>query len=98
MRRADVIDGLTRNQDAIKAFGVDALYLFGSHVRDEGRSDSDIDLFIDRQPGKPFGFLELTNLEFYLTDLFHTKVDVMTRTALHPDLRVEIEATALKVF
>ena len=37
MRRADVIDGLTRNKDAIKSNGVDALYLFGSHVRDEAR-------------------------------------------------------------
>ena len=98
MRRADVIDGLTRNKDAIKSYGVDALYLFGSHVRDEGRPDSDIDVFIDRQPGKPFGFLELTNLEFYLSDLFRTRVDVMTRTALHPDLKNEIEASALKVF
>ncbi len=98
MRRADVINELARNEHAIKAFGVDALYLFGSHVRDKGRPDSDIDVFIDRQPGKPFGFLELTNLEFYLTDLFKTKVDVMTRTALHPDLRSQIEATAVRVF
>jgi uncharacterized protein len=98
MRRSDVIDQLTRNKDNIKVYGVDALYLFGSHARDEGRDDSDIDVFIDRQPGKTFGFLELTNLEFYLTDLFRTKVDVMTRTALHPDLKAEIEATAFKVF
>jgi uncharacterized protein len=98
MHRTDVIDALVRNRATIQSYGVDALYLFGSHVRDEGRPDSDIDVFIDRQPGKPFGFLELTNLEFYLTDLFNTKVDVMTRTSLHPDLKAEIEASALKVF
>ena len=98
MRRSDVIDELVRRQSAIKSYGVGALYLFGSYARDESRPDSDIDVFIDRQPGKPFGFLELTNLEFYLTDLFRTKVDVITRTALHPDLKAKIEATAYKVF
>ena len=98
MRRSDVIDELVRRQSAIKSYGVGPLYLFGSYARDESRPDSDIDVFIDRQPGKPFGFLELTNLEFYLTDLFSTKVDVTTRTALHPDLKAKIEATAYKVF
>ena len=98
MRRADVIDELARHQSAIKAFGVDALYLFGSHARDEGRPDSDVDVFIDRADGQKFGFLELTNLEFYLTDLLRQKVDVMTRTALHPELKTKIEASAIKVF
>ena len=54
-----------------------------------------------RSAGREVGAVageELTNLEFYLTDLFSTKVDVITRTALHPDLKAEIEATAYKVF
>jgi uncharacterized protein len=98
MQRADLISELTKRQDAIKAFGVNALFLFGSYARDEGRPDSDIDVFIDRQDGHKFGFLELTNLEFFLSDLFKKNVDVVTRTALHPDLRSSIEASAIRVF
>jgi hypothetical protein len=40
MRRDDVIARLKETEPALKAFGVAALYLFGSHARDEGRSDS----------------------------------------------------------
>jgi uncharacterized protein len=98
MRRADLIDELKRKQDDIKAFGVGALFLFGSYARDDARTDSDIDVFIDRGTGQRFGFLELTNLEFFLSDLFNRRVDVMTRSALHPDLKSGIEATAIKVF
>jgi uncharacterized protein len=98
MQKADIINELTQRQDAIKAFGVRALFLFGSYARDEARPDSDIDVFIDRQYGQKFGFLELTNLEFFLSDVFRKNVDVITRTALHPDLRSGIEASAIKVF
>jgi uncharacterized protein len=98
MRRAELLHELSQRQNAIKAFGVEALFLFGSFARDEAVPGSDIDVFIDRKAGQPFGFLELTNLEFYLSDLFQINVDVMTRTALHPDLRHGIEAHAIKVF
>jgi predicted nucleotidyltransferase len=33
--------------EAIKALGATSLYIFGSTVRDDATSDSDIDLFID---------------------------------------------------
>jgi uncharacterized protein len=98
VQRADLIAELKLRQEAIEAFGVGGLFLFGSYARDEGHPDSDIDVFVDRAIGKPFGFLELTNLEFFLSDLFKRKVDVMTRTALHPDLRPGIEARAIQVF
>jgi hypothetical protein len=96
--REDVIKRLKQQENAIRAFGVGALYLFGSHARDEARADSDVDIFVDRDPARKFGFLELTNLEFFLSDTLGTKTDVMTRTSLHPDLRAEIESSAIKVF
>ncbi|WP_353645912.1 nucleotidyltransferase domain-containing protein [Mesorhizobium sp. WSM2239] len=42
----------------MKPLCVEALYLFGSYARDEARVDSDVDVFIDKAPGKKFGFEE----------------------------------------
>ena len=56
MRRDDVIARLRKTEPALRAFGVNALYLFGSHARDEAGPDSDIDVFVDPAPEKAFGF------------------------------------------
>jgi hypothetical protein len=55
MRRDEVIAKLKETEPALKAFGVAALYLFGSHARDEARSDSDVDVFVDPAPDRTFG-------------------------------------------
>ncbi len=57
MRRDEVIARLKETEPALRAFGVAALYLFGSHARGDGRPDSDIDVFVDPAPDKAFGFL-----------------------------------------
>jgi predicted nucleotidyltransferase len=45
MRRAEVIEKLKANADVIRSFGVENLFLCGSHARDEATPTSDIDLF-----------------------------------------------------
>ena len=57
-----------------------------------------MDLFFDRDEGKKLGFLELTGLMIMLEDLFGLKVDVGTRTGLHPVLRPHIEVSAIMIF
>jgi predicted nucleotidyltransferase len=98
MQRDEIIYRLKQHEGAIRKLGAASLYLYGSHVRDEARNDSDIDLFVDKDPQKKFGFLEYTGLIIMLEDLFGRSVDVSTRTSLHPVLRAGIEATAVKVF
>ncbi len=46
MRRLDVITKLKAAEPTLRAQGVGALYLFGSHARDEAEPDSDIDVFV----------------------------------------------------
>ena len=48
--RAETIEILLGNADAIKALGATALFLFGSAARDEMGPDSDVDVFIDYGP------------------------------------------------
>src|SRR5882757_3306452 len=44
MRRDEVLARLKEAEPALRGFGVGALYLFGSHARDEAKADSDLDV------------------------------------------------------
>jgi predicted nucleotidyltransferase len=98
MRRDEVIERLKQHEADIRALGAASLYLYGSHARDEAREDSDVDLFVDKDPRRKFGFMEYTGLIIMLEDIFGRNVDVSTRNSLHPMLKDEIEATAIRVF
>ena len=97
MTKDEVISRLKATEPALRAQGAASLYLFGSHARDEASDSSDVDVFIDRDPDRSFGFIELTNIQFLLEEALGTQVDLATRTALHPRLRPEIERTAIRV-
>lgn len=97
MSRADIIAKIRQNAEAIRALGAGSLYLYGSHARDEAQTGSDVDVFVERDPSKRFGFIELTELEFLLRDILSADIDLATRTALHPMIRRNIEKDAVKV-
>lgn len=84
--------------DAIKARGATGLFLFGSLARDDARSGSDLDLFVDYDPGEKFSLVDLVDIKLFLEDRLGIPVDVTTRDSLHPMLRQGIEASALRVF
>ena len=77
--------------------GVRSLYLFGSAARGEARDDSDVDLFIDYDSEK-FSFVELIRTRERLSRALGRTADLTTRDGLHPMLRSQIEAEAVKVF
>ncbi|MFD0986148.1 nucleotidyltransferase family protein [Methyloligella solikamskensis] len=86
----------SREQD-IRGYGAAALFLYGSTRHGRAGPDSDVDIFIDRDPERPFGFMQFTGLEQYLSGLLETEVDLSTRTALHPMLRSTIEHDAIRI-
>jgi predicted nucleotidyltransferase len=98
MRRAEVIAKLKDAEPVIRARGAAALYLFGSHARDQARTDSDVDVFIDKDRTRKFGFDEFMDIYFVLQECLGDKVDYGTREGLHPLLRSKIEREAIKVF
>ena len=97
LRRADIIEKLRAHADAIAAFGVTALYLYGSVARDEAGDQSDIDLFADVDYDR-FGFVSFMDLREFLATELGRKVDFTTRRALHPDLKSRIIPSAIRVF
>jgi predicted nucleotidyltransferase len=98
MRRDEIVARLKIAEPALRQHGVAALYLFGSHARDEAQEDSDIDLFIDRDRSRPFGFDEFMDIYLLLQARLGGNVDYGTREGLHPELRPAIERQALRVF
>jgi predicted nucleotidyltransferase len=65
-------------------YSVSYLGVFGSYVRGEQTSDSDLDVLVefDKTPG----LLKYIELEYYLSDLLGVKVDLVTRSGLKPNV------------
>ncbi len=98
MNRIEAIARLRDQADAIKSRGATSLYLFGSFVRGEATSKSDLDLFVDYDPQKKFSLVDLVDIKNLLEDELGMAVDVTTRDSLHPALRADIEKSAIRVF
>jgi len=98
MRRADVIARLKEVEPALRSFGVAGLYLFGSHARDEAGPNSDVDVFIDKDQARSFGFDEFMDAYLLLQEKIGENIDYGTREGLHPLLRSTIEREAVRVF
>ena len=83
MKKQQAIEILTRSKPLLqKQFGVTRLALFGSTARDTAQPNSDILITFDAPATSKryFGVL------FYLEDLLECPVDLITETALRPEL------------
>jgi predicted nucleotidyltransferase len=100
MRRHEVIQKLRETEPALRGFGVAALYLFGSYARDEAKSDSDVDVFVDPVPERDFGFLPFMDAYQTIQDAFGDAVEVgcSTRTGLSPYILGHVEREAVRIF
>lgn len=63
-------------------FGLREIGIFGSYVRGEQLKDSDIDVLVEIE--RPMGFIKFIKLENHLSQIFGTKVDLVTKKALKP--------------
>jgi len=84
----------------LRASGVGALYLFGSHARDEADGDSDVDIFIDPQADEDFGFLNYMKAYEAIVDAVGPDIDIgySTREGLSPYIRGAVEQEATRIF
>jgi uncharacterized protein len=83
--RSDVMQTLSMHHHDLKRLGVKSLRLFGSVARNEARPDSDIDFLIEfvSEPS----FFELFEVQYFLEDLFHCKIDLGMEESLKEHLR-----------
>jgi predicted nucleotidyltransferase len=100
VRRDEAITRLKATEPILRAHGVRALYLFGSHVRDEADSGSDIDVFVDPASDEQFGFLPFMSAYETIREAFGSSVEVgySTREGLDDYVRAEVEREAVRIF
>lgn len=98
MRLDEAIARLKAAEPDFRARGVDRLYLFGSVARDVAETRSDVDVFVDPDPARRFGFNEFMGVFELLQEQLGANVDYSTRDGLHKRLRPEIEKSAVRVF
>ena len=99
MKRNDLISRLKAFEPALRDRGVSALYLYGSHARDEARHDSDIDVLVEFDDEAEVDFLRYMAPYLLLEDAFpgHA-VGYGTRDNLVPQYQPGIERSALRIF
>jgi predicted nucleotidyltransferase len=89
---------LRANQTMLRERGVLHAAVFGSVARGEARADSDVDILVDLEPGKPSGIFEYVRLQRDIAGLLGGKVDVVERAALKRGVREEAIKDAIHVF
>lgn len=65
-----------------KIFKVKEIGIFGSYVKGEEKGASDVDILVDFD--EPVSFFKFLELEEYIEDLLHAKVDLVSKKALKP--------------
>lgn len=79
----------------LKQLGINSLYVFGSVARGEAGVGSDVDIIVDFEGPATFdGYMALKE---QLEELLGAPVDLVTRSALRPELKARIEGEAVRV-
>lgn len=95
MLRDEILETLRAHMNAIRAFGVSRVALFGSLARGEGQADSDADILVAFE--QPVGFFAFARLQRYLEGIIGRSVDLVTPGAIRPEMREAILGEALNV-
>jgi uncharacterized protein len=81
-----------------REFGVYEFALFGSALRDDFRSDGDVDLLVEFAPDRRVSLFHLIRLQHRLEDLLGRSVDLVPKDGLKPSVRAEVLASARRVY
>lgn len=97
MDRETVIRTLRAHEAELRAEGISHVYLFGSVARGEADEKSDVDLFHDYDSDR-FGFLQFMRIRELAPEIVGQPVDIMPRNGIHPLIKDEVIAEAIRVF
>ena len=73
--------------EVIQKCRVREIGIFGSFVRGEQKRRSDVDILVEFDPRNIPGLLKLIEMEVYLEKLLRTKVDVVIKSGIRPELK-----------
>jgi uncharacterized protein len=69
-----------------QTYQVAQIGIFGSYVRGEQTAHSDLDILVEFSPGARFGLVKFGELENYLSETLHLKVDLVMKAGLKPHI------------
>lgn len=96
MNRDTLLQLLAEHKPVLaERFGVRRLALFGSMARGTGHADSDVDVLVTFDG--PATSQRYFGVQFYLEDMLHRPVDLVTESALRERLRPFVERDAIHV-
>lgn len=72
-----------------KRFMVKEIGIFGSQIRGEAKSKSDVDILVEFEEGGET-FDNYMDLKFYLEDIFGKKVDLVIKNVLKEEIKEDI--------
>jgi len=81
--------------DIEKKFNITELGVFGSFARNEQNEESDIDILVDYKDGT--SLLTLGGLQYMLSTLFNTKVDIVMKKSLKKRIGKQILSEVIYV-
>ena len=80
-----VLDRLRGQEGRLRSLGVKRLGLFGSFVRGEQATTSDVDVLLEFEPGRKT-FDNFMRIAFLLEEVLERRVELVTPEALSPHL------------
>ncbi|MCY3624660.1 MAG: type II toxin-antitoxin system ParD family antitoxin [Candidatus Dadabacteria bacterium] len=98
LTKAEIHKQISSLEKPLRDRGIKSVSLFGSAVRDENTSASDIDVFIDTDPEASFSLLDLVDVKYFLEDNLGCEVDVVTREGLRPNVKQSVLDESEQVF
>lgn len=89
---------LAAKEPELRRRGVRHLAVFGSVARGEGRADSDVDLAVEIEDGRPFSLIRMEETRLLLEDALHRPVDLGEIDSFRPQVRAAFERDRIIIF
>ena len=97
-----MIANITIPADGVASFcrrhHIRKLSLFGSVLRNDFRSDSDVDVLVEYEPGYVPGFIGLSPIRRELSRILGREVDMRTLASLSDYFRDDVEMNAVVIY
>ncbi len=85
----EIKDILNKHREELRQkYNITEIGIFGSYVRGEQKKRSDVDILVEI--GKPVSLLTFVGIENYLAKILKTKVDLIPKDSIRPELKERI--------
>ena len=95
---AAVKQRLAAEEPRLRSLGVRHLAVFGSVARGDDRPDSDVDLAVEIEAGRPFSLIRMEETRLSLEDALGRPVDLGEIESFRPTVRAAFDRESIRIF